>query len=77
MTYPVLFTAKIYDEFAETKQSIIHGITFASSFGDAASTIERDYGDDLISVNIALLEAGSTLELSQEIYDTLCADNDI
>lgn len=62
MTYPVLYTAEVWDEITR-KMLTVKGITFADNFTEAAERIEGYYGETLNSVTIELKEEQTVWEL--------------
>ena len=62
MTYPVLYTAEVWNEIAHEMETV-KGITFADNFTEAAERIEGYYGLTLNSVTIKLQEEQTVWEL--------------
>lgn len=62
MTYPVLYTAEVWDDITH-KMLHVKGVTFADNFAEAAERIEGYYGETLNSVTIELQEEQTVWEL--------------
>ena len=80
MSYPCSFSAVIYSSYdTETykaHQTLASGVFIASSFADAAATIETVYGDDLVAIKeIRLYEENDIIYLPAKIIDDYI-DND-
>ena len=74
MSYPCSFTAVVYNTYdTETNEfhyALTSGVFIASSFADAAATIESAYGDDLVAIKeIRLYEENSIIYLPTKIID--------
>ena len=63
MSYPCLYKATVCYYDGDAKDSVtevMHGIIYADSFADAASQIEKYYGEDLIALETELFEDGAS-----------------
>lgn len=67
MTYPFLYRVAGYDDEAFTSQ----GILFASSFAEASSKLEDDYGNTLDTIKLSALESGNSYVIPEDIFNKL------
>ena len=65
MTYPVLYTAEIWDIITHEMKTV-KGITFADTFTTAMERIEDYYGEVLNSVTIELQEESTVWEFKND-----------
>lgn len=59
--YPVEYEARIWNEFKgeHGEEEVVHGITFAETFTEAASNLESYYGSDLLVLKTYMMEEES------------------
>lgn len=81
MSYPCSFSAIIYSSYDSVTNkfhySLASGVFIASSFADAAATIESTYGNDLVAIKeIRLYEENNIIYLPTKIIDDYIFDDE-
>lgn len=69
MTYLFIYTAQVFDD--ETYY-LTSGLGFCTSYGDAASQLEENYGNELISITkLTLLAEGNLVMLPLDVLSKI------